>query len=82
MKLSPLRLGTYAVGAALVALGALVPGAQAAIAVGMGVIGYAATSPADRKIIRAAKAHGVQPSGARVRPDGSVVPPPTLPPKA
>ncbi len=76
------RIATFAAGGAAVVVGCLVPGAQVLVAAGTGLVALATRWPEDRKLLRAAALHGVQPDGTRVRANGEVVaPPPARPPQ-
>lgn len=76
------RIAAFVAGGAAVVAGALIPGAGAAlISAGLGLVGLATRWPEDSRIIRAARLHGVQPDGTRVRPNGEVVMPPPGPPR-
>jgi hypothetical protein len=75
------RIATFLGGGALVVAGTLIPAAGAVlIPAGVGLVGYGMRAPGDRKMIKAAAAHGVQPDGTRIRPNGDRVPPPASPP--
>lgn len=71
------RIATFVAGGAAVVVGILVPGSGAVlIPAGGALVGLATRWPEDRKLIKAAKLHGVQSDGTRVRGNGEVVGPP------